>query len=130
MPDAIEETLRFDSPALSAGRILTEDTELFGHPMAPGTWLRLMTAAIGRDPGRNSDPDRYSVTRPRRSTPRSAAGLHHCLGLHLGKLEAIVALNMLLDRYPSSRSPTLPTPASRRGIPGFRGFEHLMIDVP
>ena len=39
IPAAIEETLRYDSPALSAGRILTEDTELFGQPdgrRAPG----------------------------------------------------------------------------------------------
>jgi cytochrome P450 len=130
VPDAIEETLRFDSPALSAGRILTEDTELFAQPMAAGTWLRLMTAAIGRDPGRNSDPDRYSVTRPRKEYAAFGGGLHHCLGMHLGKLEAIVALNMLLDRYPEFTLADTPTPASRRGIPGFRGFEHLMIDVP
>ena len=50
--------------------------------------------------------------------------------MHLGKLEAIIALNMLFDRYPEFTLADTPTPASRRGIPGFRGFEHLMIDVP
>jgi len=50
--------------------------------------------------------------------------------MHLGKLEAIIALNMLLDRYPEFSLADTSTPAPRRGIPGFRGFDHLMIDVP
>ena len=74
VPDAIEETLRFDSPALSAGRILTEDTELFAQPMAAGTWLRLMTAAIGRDPGEIPIPTGTRSLARARSTPRSAGG--------------------------------------------------------
>jgi cytochrome P450 len=130
VPEAIEETLRYDSPALSAGRILTEDTELFGQPMAAGTWLRLMTAGIGRDPERNPDPETYSVTRARKEYAAFGGGLHHCLGMHLGKVEAVIALNLLLDRYPTFSLADTATPATRRGIPGFRGFEHLLVDVP
>jgi cytochrome P450 len=129
LPTAIEETLRFDSPALSAGRILTQDTTLFEQPMVAGTWLRLMTAAIGRDPERNPDPDRYRLDRERREYAAFGGGLHHCLGLHLGKLEAIVALGLLLARYSQITLADTATPASRRGIPGFRGFDHLLIDV-
>jgi cytochrome P450 len=129
LPVAIEETLRFDSPALSAGRILTQDTELFGQPMKSGTWLRLMTAAIGRDPARNPDPDVYRLDRPRREHAAFGGGLHHCLGLHLGRLEAVIALRLLLERYPTITLADTATPASRRGIPGFRGFDHLLVDV-
>lgn len=129
VPVAIEETLRYDSPALSAGRILTQDTVLFGQSMPSGTWLRLMTAAIGRDPARNPDPDRYVLDRPRREHAAFGGGLHHCLGLHLGRLEAVIALRMLLDRYPTITQADVATPGSRRGIPGFRGFDHLLVDV-
>jgi len=129
VPTAIEETLRFDSPALSAGRILTEDTELFGQPLAAGTWLRLMTAGIGRDPACNPEPDRYLLNRDRREYAAFGGGLHHCLGLHLGKLEAVVALRLLLERYPKFALADTATPASRRGIPGFRGFDHLLVDI-
>jgi cytochrome P450 len=97
--------------------------------MAAGTWLRLMTAAIGRDPERNPDPDTYSVTRERKEYAAFGGGLHHCLGMHLGKLEAVIALNMLLDRYEDLSLADTPTPATRRGIPGFRGFEHLLVDA-
>ena len=129
IPVAIEETLRYDSPALSAGRILTKDTELFGQPLKSGTWLRLMTAGIGRDPARNPDPDRYVLDRPRREHAAFGGGLHHCLGLHLGRLEAVIALRLLLDKYATITLADVPTPATRRGIPGFRGFEHLLVDV-
>ena len=75
VPEAIEETLRFDSPALSAGRILTEDTELFGQPMV----RRHLAAADDRgDRARpRAQPRSRHVLGHRaraRSTPRSAAG--------------------------------------------------------
>lgn len=129
IPDAIEETLRFDSPALSAGRILTEDREMFGQPIPAGTWLRLMTAAVGRDPARNPDPDRYRIRRDHREHVAFGGGLHHCLGLHLGKLEGVIGLRLLLRRYPTIRLANVPTPAVRRNIPGFRGFDRLVVDV-
>jgi cytochrome P450 len=129
IPDAIEETLRFDSPALSAGRILTEDRVMFGELISGGTWLRLMTAAVGRDPARNPDPDRYRIRRERREHVAFGGGLHHCLGMHLGKLEGVIGVRLLLERYRSIRLADVPTPAQRRNIPGFRGFDHLLVDV-
>lgn len=129
LPTAIEETLRFDSPALSAGRIVLDDRELFGQHIPSGTWLRLMTAAVGRDPERNPDPDRYILDRPQREHAAFGGGLHHCLGLHLGKLEGVVALGLLLDRYSSITRVDAEGAGVRRTIPGFRGFDHLLVDV-
>ena len=88
-----------------------------------------MTAAIGRDPPRNPDPDRYSLHRERREHVAFGGGLHHCLGLHLGKLEAAVALRLLLDRYTSMTLADVPDAAVRRIVPGFRGFDHLWIEA-
>jgi cytochrome P450 len=129
VPDAIEETLRYDSPALSAGRILTEDREMFGQHIRAGTWLRLMTAAVGRDPARNPDPDRYWIRRDRREHVAFGGGLHHCLGLHLGKLEGAIGLRQVLERYATMRLADEDGAAQRRNIPGFRGFDHLWVDV-
>jgi cytochrome P450 len=129
IPDAIEETLRYDSPALSAGRILTEDREMFGELIPAGTWLRLMTAAVGRDPARNPEPDRYRIRRERREHVAFGGGLHHCLGMHLGKLEAVIGLRLVLERYGSIRLADGPGAAQRRNMPGFRGFDHLVVEV-
>ena len=75
VPEAIEETLRFDSPALSAGRILTEDTELFGAADGAGH------LAAADDRGHRARPRAQPRSRHllgargrARSTPRSAVG--------------------------------------------------------
>lgn len=129
VPEAIEETLRYDSPALSVGRILTEDREFFGKLITAGSWLRIMTAAVGRDPARNPDPERYQIRRADREHYAFGGGVHFCLGLHLGKLEARIALEALLDRYQSMELAPEPESAVRRGTPGFRGFKKLVVDV-
>jgi len=129
VPEAIEETLRYDSPALSVGRILTEDRDFFGQLIPAGSWLRIMTAAVGRDPARNPDPERYQIQRPNREQYAFGGGVHYCLGLHLGKLEAKIALDALLDRYQSMELAPGPESAVRRGTPGFRGFKSLIVDV-
>ena len=129
VPEAIEETLRYDSPALSVGRILTEDRDFFGQLIPAGSWLRIMTAAVGRDPARNPDPERYWIQRPNREQYAFGGGVHFCLGLHLGKLEAKIALEALLDRYQSMELAPEPGSAVRRGTPGFRGFKSLIVDV-
>lgn len=129
MPTAIEETLRFDSPALSAGRIVLDERELFGQTIPAGTWLRLMTAAVGRDPECNPEPDRYLLQRAQRDHAAFGGGLHHCLGLHLGKLQGVVGLRLLLERYPSITIAANAPVGVRRNIPGFRGFDSLLVDV-
>lgn len=129
LPTAIEEALRFDSPALSVGRILTEERTMFGHVLPKGTWLRVMTAGIGRDPARNPEADQFRIHREHREHYAFGGGAHHCLGLHLGKLEARIALGLLLDRYPTIRLADRPDAAVRRGIPGFRGFSRLLLEV-
>ena len=90
-----------------------------------------MTAGIGRDPERNPDPDTYSRVAARaRSTPRSAAGCTTASACTSASSRRSSRCDMLLDRYPEFIARRhVPTPASRRGIPGFRGFEHLMVDV-
>ena len=110
-----------------------------GHPHRPGMDLFVgqmdqlhhvnLAAGIGRDPACNPEPDRYLLNRDRREYAAFGGGLHHCLGLHLGKLEAVIALRLLLERYPHFALADTATPASRRGIPGFRGFDHLLVDV-
>ncbi len=126
---AVEETLRYDSPALSVGRILAEEREMFGNRLPAGTWLRIMTAAVGRDPAVNVDPDRFILDRERREHVAFGGGAHLCVGMHLGRLEAKIALDLLLRRYPTIGLTGDAEVAVRRTVPGFRGFERLVVRV-
>jgi len=129
IPETIEETLRFDAPALSVGRVATEDTELCGKPIPRGTWIRVMTSAIGRDPALHPDPDRFQLDRDHREHLAFGGGAHFCLGAHLGRAEAKIALELLLDRFRDLRLAEGDGVAVRRGVPGFRGLERLMVQL-
>ncbi|MBW1883771.1 MAG: cytochrome P450 [Deltaproteobacteria bacterium] len=129
IPVAIEETLRFDTPALSVGRIATEEMELCGHHVAPGTWVRVMTAAVGRDPALHSEPDLFRLDRKHRTHCAFGGGTHFCLGAHLGRAEATTALRLVLERFPKIRLAEGDDVAVRRGVPGFRGLERLMVQL-
>jgi cytochrome P450 len=63
-----------------------------------------MIAAANRDPAKFPDPERFDIARAGlRQHLGFAAGLHHCLGSHLAKLEARIAVERLLNRLPTWR---------------------------
>ena len=106
MPQAIEESLRFETPLLNITRLATRDTEIGGVPIPAGSTVMLMLAAANREDARypEPDPDRFDIGR---SDPKPhisfGQGPHVCLGMHLARMEMRVALNLLFDRLPNLR---------------------------
>jgi hypothetical protein len=100
IPGAVEEMLRFESPAQALPRIAREPVELHGTTIPAGALVRLLWGSANRDERAFEAADRFDVTRP---TPRHLAfgqGLHFCLGANLARLEARVAFEELLRRIP------------------------------
>ncbi|MEU6678729.1 cytochrome P450 [Streptomyces sp. NPDC046925] len=101
---AVEETLRFESPAPAGTyRYAAEPVELGGVRIPAGARVVLSIAAANRDPARFPDPERFDIRRDPAVTRAHLAfghGLHHCLGAPLARLEATLALGILLDRFP------------------------------
>ncbi|MFI6874466.1 cytochrome P450 [Streptomyces sp. NPDC050400] len=101
---AVEETLRYESPAPAGTyRYTAEPVELGGARIPAGARVVLSIAAANRDPARFPAPERFDITRdPARTRAHLAFGhgLHHCLGAPLARMEATVALRILLDRFP------------------------------
>jgi len=101
---AIEESLRFETPLLNITRLATKDTEVQGVPIPAGSTVMLMLAAGNREETRHPDPDRYDIARAEPKPHISfGQGPHICLGMHLARMEMRVALNLLLDRLPGLR---------------------------
>jgi cytochrome P450 len=100
---AIEETVRYETPLLNITRIATRDTVLGGVPIPEGSTVMTMLAAANRDESRWADPDAYDIFRAIRPSVGWGQGPHICLGMHLARVEMRVALNLLLDRLPNLR---------------------------
>jgi cytochrome P450 len=96
----VEECLRFDGPIPATRRVLHEDAELGGYQLPKNTEVLLLLAAAHRDGRVYSEPDRFDVARGERSHLAFGGGIHFCLGAHLARLEAQVAIAGLVARFP------------------------------
>jgi cytochrome P450 len=98
---AVEEFVRFSSPASYLRRTVTEPTELSGCPLAAGDRVVISFAAANRDPAKFADPDVVVLDRSPNPHLGFGAGAHRCIGSHVAKLELRVALEEILQRYHS-----------------------------
>jgi cytochrome P450 len=97
---AIEETLRFEPPALSCSRFAARALELGGVAIPAGAHVLVSIAAASRDPARFASPDVFDLARPVERSLAFGGGRHVCLGAALARLEAQLALGALLRALP------------------------------
>lgn len=114
----VAEVLRVAPPVRATSRLASVDTELGGVPTSAGDRVVLMLAAANRDPRRYPDPDRFDPTRPDNRPLSFGGGVHLCLGAALARLEATVALPMLLRRFPDLVLAGRATIRDRLVVPG------------
>ena len=100
IPNAVEETLRFDPPSHYQGRTLTRDVTLHGRTMPEGASVAVVNGASGRDRREFPDPDRFDVRREIDLHLGFGHGRHICLGASLARLESRIALEEFLRRFP------------------------------
>jgi cytochrome P450 len=111
MPGAFEEGLRWEPPITTVMRVAAHDCELSGVAIPAGTNISVSVAAANRDPRRYPDPDRFDPARKNIAHLTFGGGPHLCLGMHLARMEAVVAINALVDRLPDLRlDPSAPPP--------------------
>jgi cytochrome P450 len=128
IPQAIEESLRWLTPIASLGRIANAEVDLAGHTIAANERLVVWTAAANRDPRRFTDPDNYDVGRDPNPHLAFGRGVHFCLGAPLARLEGRIALNILLDRFPTLHTDPQAPPEFLTG-PAMIGLRTLSLLV-
>src|SRR5690606_28411029 len=71
-----------------------------GKTIEAGQHVSVILNACNRDPRAYADPDRFDITRPVQRHITFTAGIHHCLGAALARVEATAMLRGILDRLP------------------------------
>ncbi len=123
---AVDETLRVESPVQFARRIVARDVEIGGHHLKAGQVAALLIGAANRDPARFTDPDEFRIDRHPQAYLSFGAGRHLCLGQHLARMEAELAVGALFAGLPELAGAPDHTYAWNIN-PGFRGLASLTV---
>lgn len=132
LPSAVEELLRYENPPHLLGRYVHEAAVWpDGTPLEADQHLLIMLGAANRDPAHYEDPERLDLGRFTGENPPPpplsfAWGPHHCLGIHLARMELRLAFDGLMRRF--RRIDVLDEQLNWRES-NFRGLHSLRVNM-
>jgi cytochrome P450 len=128
IPLWVEETLRYDTSSQLLARVVSGEFDLYDTIIPEGDILLLLPGSAHRDERVFDNPDSYVIGRDIGSNLLSfGSGAHFCLGAHLARMEARVALTELFKRirgYEVDEANSVRVHSS-----SVRGFAHLPMTV-
>lgn len=98
---AVEETLRYEPPVSMIARIASQDFDLHGNAIRQGQVVQLSVASANRDEAHFPHADQFDITREPTRMLSFGIGPHGCIGAHLAREEARIALETLFRRLPN-----------------------------
>ncbi|WP_028477406.1 cytochrome P450 [Nocardia sp. CNY236] len=128
VPAWVEETLRYDTSTQILARTATTDLAYHDATIPAGSKVLLLVGSANRDPQVFDDADSYRIDRSATTGLASfGAGVHYCLGAHLARMEARVALTEFVARVHAYD--LVPEGIRRVHSTNVRGFAHLPVAV-
>lgn len=100
IPDAMEESLRFNTSAQRFKRCIQVDTELHGQTMKAGDFVMLAYGSANRDERMFPNPDVYDITRKPKRHLGFGGGVHSCLGAMLARVACQIVFEEFLAAVP------------------------------
>jgi len=100
IPNTIEEVLRYEAPSPVQARWVTKDTEYYGQTVPKDSIMLLLNGSANRDERQFTDAESFDIHRDIGHHLSFGYGIHFCLGASLARLEARVALDEVLTRFP------------------------------
>ena len=99
---AVDEAIRWMPPVAFMERWTREPVTLAGVEIGEREFVGVSVIAANRDPSVFADPVRYVIHRANSRHGLSfSSGEHHCLGVHLARMQTVTALEEMLDAWPS-----------------------------
>jgi cytochrome P450 len=93
LPDAMEESLRYNTSAQRFRRCLTQDVELYGQQMRAGDFVCLAYGSGNRDDRQYPNADVYDLARKPRGHLGFGGSVHACLGATIARLSLTIAMD-------------------------------------
>ncbi len=125
---AIEELLRYESPSPVQARYVTRDVELYGRLVPAGSVMLLLTGSANRDERRFPHGERFDIHRKDKTHVAFGHGVHFCMGAALARLEARIALEEVLKRFPTWEIDRERAVQARTST--VRGWSSLPVRIP
>ncbi len=123
IPQAIEETLRFDGSSQILVRRVAQDVVMRGKQLRQGDRVGLCVISANRDADKFANPEVFDIRRGSRDHMAFGYGVHACLGAALARLETRVVFEEILRLIPDY---VIETQGLRRAHnPNVRGFTHV-----
>ena len=126
MLEAFSETVRYDMPTQFMARMTIRDHEIRGQALRAGQPVLLLYTSASRDESEFPDADTWDLHRRAPRTVGFGHGTHACLGRHVARLEARIALEEVLAVMPDYE---VDLGASRRLYTEYvQGYASLPVD--
>ncbi|MFH8386635.1 cytochrome P450 [Kitasatospora sp. NPDC018058] len=106
---AVEEVLRWTTPAIHSGRTAVVDTTVRGQEIKAGDIVTIWNSSANRDEEKFPEPGRFDLTRTPNRHLTFAYGPHFCLGAPLARVE----LGAVLEGLRTVASDIEPTGPAR-----------------
>ena len=126
LPAAIEEIVRWTTPAPSKRRTATRATTLRGAEITAGDKVVIWEGSANRDENVFGRAMEFDITRAPNPHLGFGHGLHYCLGASLARLEIRVMLEELLPRFSAYR---LVEPVEWTRSNRHTGIRHLIVEL-
>ncbi|MDX2243716.1 MAG: cytochrome P450 [Leptolyngbyaceae cyanobacterium bins.302] len=123
---AIEETLRYRSPAQILPRYTKVETQIGGQTIPAGQLVLVNVGSANRDETKFDRADQYVIDRDPNEHLAFGNGIHFCLGAPLARLEAEIGLRAILERLPNLRIDPTAT-LELVPVPDVHGFKSLPV---
>lgn len=123
IPTAVEEIVRYVTPATHFARQVAKDTEIAGQPIKAGERVVLWYTSANRDEEVFDHPERFDVTRrPNPHVSFGGGGPHVCIGRALAGVELRLFLDAVLDRLPGLELTGEPVRSATNSMNAFRSM--------
>ncbi|AFY57880.1 cytochrome P450 [Rivularia sp. PCC 7116] len=96
----ISEVLRYESPVQGISRTALSDIQLSNQTIHRGEVVNCIIAAANRDPAKFLEPNKFDIRRKPNPYLSFGQGIHNCIGKHLGRLVAEIAVGTVVKRLP------------------------------